>query len=157
MLTNREKALFGVEPVEDLTSEAEPEAVEEYDTQSDLKRMCDGIRNDLEAVYNGEIVADEDGFVDVIDYGLCEGDAVSMWDYFMHDDILDIEYTIGSDGEYRGVRLMVACGGPNIYINTRRGEVEGYWWTDSATAWIPSKVCEAIDEVWSEYYSMMIG
>lgn len=139
-------------PIEDLTPT-------ETDTQSDLERQCKGIRDTLEAVYNGEMVADEDGCVDGVDYGLFEGDSVTMWDFFSHcdGDVLDIEYSVGSDGEYRGVRLMVTFGGPNIYINTRRGEVEGYWWTDSASVWLPSEVRESIDEVWSEYYSMMIG
>lgn len=151
-LTDEEKALFGVEPVEDLTPT-------ETDTQSDLERQCKGIRDTLEAVYNGEMVADEDGCVDGVDYGLFEGDSVTMWDFFSHSDgdVFDIEYSVDGDGDYRGVRLMVACGGPNIYINTRRGEVEGYWWTDSASVWLPSEVCESIDDVWSEYYSMMIG
>lgn len=153
-LTDEEKMAFidaiEFKHVEDLTPTEE-------DTRTDIERHCDYIKEELEAVYNGELVADEDGRVDGIDYGLCEGDAVTMWDWFSCDDVYDIEYMIGSDGEYRGVRLMVACGGPNIYINTRRGEIEGYWWTDSATAWLPSEVCNAIDDVWSEYYSMLIG
>jgi len=28
--------------------------------------------------------------------------------------------------------LLVAFGGPNIWIDTRRGIVEGYWWQNSA-------------------------
>ena len=150
------------EEVEEAVAEAVAEEVEqtptETDTQSDLERCCKGIRDTLEAVYNGEMIADEDGYIDGIDCGLCEGDAVSMWDWFTTGfDAYDIAYTIGSDGAYRGVRLMVACGGPNIYIDTIRGEVVGYWWTDTATAWIPSEICKEIDGVWEEYYAMMVG
>jgi len=31
-----------------------------------------------------------------------------------------------------GARLLVAFGGPNIWIDTSRGIVEGYWWQHSA-------------------------
>ena len=54
------------------------------------------------------------------------GDTVSGWDYIK--DALDIEYTIGSDKTFKGARVLVAFGGPNIWINTRTEEVEGYWW-----------------------------
>lgn len=71
-------------PIEDLTPTEE-------DTRTDIERHCDYIKEELEAVYNGELVADEDGRVDGIDYGLCEGDAVTMWDWFSCDDVYDIE------------------------------------------------------------------
>ena len=134
-----------------------PQVEEKPDERSDLQRECDAVVTELTNVYEGRLIADEDGCVDGVDFGLCEGDAVSMWDLFSNEDVYDIEYMIGGDGDYRGVRLMVACGGPNVYINTKRREVEGYWSLDSATAWLPSEICEEIDEVWSEYYSMMRG
>jgi len=28
----------------------------------------------------------------------------------------------------------VAFGGPNIWVNTEKSEVEGYWWLDKANA-----------------------
>jgi hypothetical protein len=59
-----------------------------------------------------------------------EGVAVSAYDYLQ--DVLDIEYIIGSDKRYLGARVLVAFGGPNIWINTRTKQVEGYWWGDSA-------------------------
>lgn len=50
-------------------------------------------------------------------------------------DALDIEYTVASDKRTMlGARILVAFGGPNIWIDTKRGEVEGYWGGDSATA-----------------------
>lgn len=128
-------------------------------TEDRLKRTCDAIRDELETVYNGDMVADEDGCVDGTDYGLCEGDSVDFWSFFTEpsNEVYDVAYTVGGDGEYRGVRLMVACGGPNIYIDTNRGIVEGCWWTDHAESWLPSEVCEEIDLVWSDFYQMMIG
>ena len=46
-------------------------------------------------------------------------------------DVLDIEYIISSRKDYLGARLLVAFGGPNIWINTRSKQVEGYWWGES--------------------------
>lgn len=78
-------------------------------------------------------------------------EAVSMWDYF--NDIFDIEYRIGSDRQYRSVKVMVACGGPNIYIDTARKAVLLYWWTDYAEYPLTSSTCEAIDNYFEELFN----
>lgn len=78
-------------------------------------------------------------------------EAVSMWDYF--NDVYDIEYRVGSDKQYRSVCLMVACGGPNIYIDTAEKAVLLYWWTDRARYSLLSSTAEAIDEVFEEYFN----
>ena len=59
-----------------------------------------------------------------------QGVLVSAYDYLQ--DALNIEYVIGSDKRYLGARVLVAFGGPNIWINTRTKQVEGYWWGESA-------------------------
>lgn len=46
----------------------------------------------------------------------------TLYDYF--SDVYDIEYRISGNGEFRSVRLMVACGGPNIYVDTGSQAVE---------------------------------
>lgn len=81
-----------------------------------------------------------------------EAEQVSLWDYF--NDALDIEYVIGSDGKYRAVRLMVACGGPNIYIDTASALVELYWWGDRAEAHFDRSTADEIDEAFEELYEM---
>ena len=47
------------------------------------------------------------------------------------DDVLEITYLIGSDKAYKGVELLVAWGGPNVYVNTQYNQVEGFWGSDS--------------------------
>ena len=47
--------------------------------------------------------------------------------YETRDNALDIEFTIGQRGQFLGARLLVAFGGPNIWINTRYDRVEGSW------------------------------
>ena len=48
-------------------------------------------------------------------------------------DVLDINWILNSDRTYKGARVLVAFGGPNIWIDTVTGEVEGAWWNDSYT------------------------
>ena len=81
-----------------------------------------------------------------------ELEAVSIYDFF-NDDIYDLEYRIGSDRQYRSVRVMVACGGPNIYIDTARKAVLLYWWTDHAEYSLLSSTCEAIDQYFEELFN----
>ena len=56
----------------------------------------------------------------------------SAFDYLQ--DALDIQYIVDSKKEYIGARILVAFGGPNIWINTQSKQVEGYWWQDKYTA-----------------------
>ena len=72
-------------------------------------------------------------------------------DYF--EDALDIEYRIGSDKGYRSCKILVAFGGPSIYIDTQSGKVELYWWNEEGEAWIDDKVVNAIDEFMEELYN----
>ena len=76
-----------------------------------------------------------------------ELETVSMYDYF--ENALDIDYVTNSNKEYKACRIMVACGGPNIYVNTWERKVELYWWSDSASYNLSYDVCEAIDN-WAE-------
>lgn len=77
-----------------------------------------------------------------------EGEFSAM-DYL--SDVLDIEYIVGSDGEYRGARVLVAFGGPNIWINTKTNTVEGYWWADRAEASFVDNLGldDALSELWA--------
>lgn len=63
------------------------------------------------------------------------------------DDCLDIEYAVGPNGIIRYVKVCVALGGPNIYINTRTGNVEGRWWGDNCDIPIvPFSTLDAIED-----------
>ena len=48
---------------------------------------------------------------------------------------------------------MVACGGPNIYVDTGSGQVELYWWGDSAKWGIDRNAVVAIDEAFEELFN----
>ena len=78
-----------------------------------------------------------------------ELETVSMYDYF--EDMLDIDFITNSQKEYKACRIMVAFGGPNIYINTWERKVELYWWSESGSYYLSGSTCDAIDE-WAESY-----
>ena len=80
-----------------------------------------------------------------------EAEQISAYDYF--SDALDITYLIGSDGSYRSVRLLVACGGPNIYVDTGSATVDLYWWGDRASCGFSRDAAETIDKAFTELYA----
>ena len=108
-------------------------------TKTDLEHKVDYIAQELRQIF--------DGLYEELNE---DGEEMSFYDYFI--DALDIEYMIGADMNFRGCKIMVACGGPNIWVDTTRGEVFGAWGTERATAWIPSEICEEIDSVFEDLY-----
>ena len=74
----------------------------------------------------------------------------SLYDYF--DDVYDIEYRMDSEGSYRSVSLMVAYGGPNIYVDTNDSYVKLYWGSTYAEAPISYDISDEIDNIFEEIY-----
>lgn len=129
---------------------------------------CISIANELDALASGNMIrCPECGEIVSLPYEEGEGveldcgckvdiddiDGVSMYDYFK-DNIYDIEYTINGDFDYRGVRVMIACGGPNIYIDTNTSRVELYWGSSKACAYIEYRTRDAIDAYFEDLYNM---
>lgn len=82
-----------------------------------------------------------------------EPEQLSIIDYL--ENALDIEYRFGSRKEYRSCKIMVTCGGPNIYIDTRIRRVTLHWYTEYADYPISSDACDALDEYMEEYFNCM--
>lgn len=78
-----------------------------------------------------------------------DGEELSAFDYLQ--DALDIEYIVNSKREYLGARVLVAFGGPNIWVNTRTKVVEGYWWGEYAKASFDDGIGldDALETLWS--------
>ena len=74
---------------------------------------------------------------------------LSLYDYF--EDILDIEYLVNSEKEYKACKICVTWGGPSVYIDTESRAVELYWWGQRASYSLLSSTVDAIDE-WAEEY-----
>ena len=105
---------------------------------NELRDYLENIYHELNEIYECKAMNDD-------------GEPATMYDYF--NDPLDFEYTIASNGEYLGVRVYVTLGGPNVWIDTRRGEIGGAWGTDRADRLLPREICDEIDEIFSEYYN----
>ena len=75
----------------------------------------------------------------------------TIGDYF--SDFYDIDYVVDSNKKYKACRVLVAFGGPNIYIDTWEKEVQLFWWSDTAIADIPEDLCMAIDEFFETIYN----
>lgn len=146
------------------------------DTISENTKTCKSIADDLEAIAEGtlyrcpdcgEQYALEDAeeaeegseeWPDVTRY-VCphcgteieEPESVSMLDFL--GDCYNIEWRLDSNREYKSVQVMVACGGPNIYVDTNTAAVELYWWGDSAKWNIRREAVAAIDEAFEELFN----
>ena len=80
--------------------------------EAQLRRMCKDIADDISN--------------DSHDGGIS---GASRW----MEDVYDIRYIVDSEKKYLGAMLMVAGGGPTIWVNTWTNEVEGYWGGDRVT------------------------
>ena len=75
--------------------------------EEQLRRMCKNIAEDI-----------TDGKEDA-----------SKW----MEDVYDIEWITHQDHTYKAARLLVAGGGPNIWVNLQDMTVDGYWGGDKCT------------------------
>jgi len=83
--------------------------------EEQLRRMC---KNIAEEITEGK--AEE-----YIDQPKVELTA----DKFM-EGVYDIEWITHQDHSYKAARLLVAGGGPNIWVNLLTNTVDGYWGSD---------------------------
>lgn len=103
---------------------------QESETQRSLERQCRSIADDIN---DGILATDIDEYD--IDWGYEDGDL--MTGHHWLEDVMDYRYLLNNDGELLKVELLVAHGGPNIWVHIWHdgtGSVEGYWWGDRATA-----------------------
>ena len=80
-----------------------------------------------------------------------ELEVATIDDYF--DDFYDVDYVVGSDKKYKACRVLVAYGGPNIYIDTWVQKVQLEWWGEHAETYIPDDLCEQIDDFFEMLYN----
>ena len=73
-----------------------------------------------------------------------------MYDWL--EDALDISYMMNSAGQMMGASVLVAFGGPNIYVDTHDMRVKLYWWGDRAEWGISRDACDALDEALVECF-----
>ena len=77
--------------------------------EEQLRRMCKSIAEDM-----------------------TEGDRLQANSY-MEKNVYDIEWITHRDHSYKAARLLVAGGGPNIWVNLQTNTVDGYWGCDKVS------------------------
>ena len=86
-----------------------------------------------------------------------DGEPVELEQIDMVDgigDVYNVEYrTSGRDEEPSSVQLMITCGGPNIYIDTKSGDVELYWWGETGRYPLSVDVIDAVNELYLEFWN----
>ena len=82
-------------------------------------------------------------------------DILSVWDYL--EDALNVEFRTNgkSADDLRSVQIMVACGGPNIYLDTASRDVELYWWSERARWPMSYDAAEALDDWAAEMWACL--
>ena len=87
--------------------------------EEQLRRMCKSIADDIT---NPKEIPD-------IDPDIAAEPRTATASSWM-DGVYDVRYLVDREKEYMGAMLLVAGGGPTIWVNTWTKEVEGYWGCD---------------------------
>jgi len=88
---------------------------------------------------------DEDGYGDA-------GEELTAYDYLQ--DALEIRYTVNSQRQYLGARILVGYGGPNVWIDTNTYALEVHWGSSSAKRYLSSQFIDALDVALEELWEM---
>lgn len=106
--------------------------------QTEQDRLLDHVQQIADNITNGiEVTKDTIEDFEVYEYGYELGDIVSGWHYIQ--DAYDFRYLVDSENELLKLEMLVAYGGPNIWVDIwadGTGEVRGYWWGSNARATI---------------------
>ena len=92
------------------------QAIQKDTDQERLERHVRSIAETLNEGFGNELNSDNEPY--------------TAFDYLA--EALDIHWILNNDRTYRGARVLVAFGGPNIWIDTSKNIIEGYWWGDYA-------------------------
>ena len=84
--------------------------------EEQLRRMC---KNIADGITSPEMITDEET-------GEKREQSAGDW----MEGTYDIRYYVDSRKEYLGAEILVAGGGPTVWVNTYTKQVEGYWGSD---------------------------
>ena len=88
--------------------------------EEQLRRMCKNIADSISSP-NPKFIGPEDEEP--------RQETASDW----MEGVYDIEWITHQDKTYKAARLLVAGGGPNIWVNLQTGTVDGYWGCDKVS------------------------
>ena len=96
-----------------------------------------------------EYVIDNIGEVDDID----EPEQMSITDYINDNSLGDIRFEVDGKMELYGGKVLLAFGGPNIWLHD--DEIRGYWGGDTETWSLCSNARDALKEFFQEEWGMV--
>ena len=82
------------------------------------------------------------------------GKSGTAHEWLEKNEVYSIEWITTQDHNYKACRLMVAGGGPNIYVNTQTEQVEGYWASDKFAWGFRDSI--NLDDYFSEQFELSI-
>ena len=101
----------------------------------------DYVYSDMEDALSQHGDSSEDDFVEA-----------SGMDYL--SDVLDIQYLVSSDRQYRAARICIAFGGPTAWINTQTSQLEVAWWSATEYRDLPREFIDGLDDALEELWDM---
>ena len=104
--------------------------------EEQLRRMCKNIAN---SITSPEMVTDEET-------GEKRTETASDW----MEDVYDIRYIVDREKRYYSAELLVAGGGPTIWVSLNEMEVQGYWGGDRVN--VPFSDNLGLDDYCEERY-----
>ena len=105
--------------------------------EEQLRRMCKDIADDIS---NPKISKDDGGEA-------IELQTAHEW----MEGVYTIDWITTQDHRYKNAQLLVAGGGPNIWVNTQTKTVDGYWWGN--TCKVPFEDNLGLDEYLEELHA----
>ena len=104
--------------------------------EAQLRRMCKDIADDITNPKEIPDIDDEP-----------RTETASSW----MEGVYDVRYLVDREKEYMGAMLLVAGGGPTIWVNTWTSEVEGSWAGDRCTHYFQDNI--GLDDYNEEMYN----
>ena len=104
--------------------------------EEQLRRMC---KNIAESISSPEMITDEET-------GEKRQETASDW----MKDVYDIRYIVDREKRYFSAELLVAGGGPTIWVSLNEMEVQGYWGGDRVN--VPFADNLGLDDYCEEMY-----
>ena len=77
-------------------------------------------------------------------------------EYYYFDENYNLDYIWRDRYGLMGVRVMIAYGGPNIWVDSFNQEIIGYWGASEIHVPLPSDVCYSITNHYEEYIDYLI-
>ena len=116
------------------------------DCEKKLRRMVDKIAED---VTEGRMrfFPDDESVVDDLNADPVTGIFSTFY------EVYNTKYIIGDDGTYHDVMIMLAGGGPTIWLDTWAAEIQGSWGSDKYTKYIYDY--EYINDHFEEQYGCL--